>query len=255
MNFSMRRTGGKQLKYIYDTTDTKIFITGSSAIEFAVSGLRRLLGRVISFTLYQLLFKEFLQFKKSDLERITHLPSAHKQMLPLYKEFLRYGGYPRVVLENKVEKKKRLLQEILNVYLLRDIRDIFQIQGHTRFLHLIEALAAQQASRVSWSNLRDITGYNQKDLKTKVTILEKTFISSFIRPFFTNKQKELVKNPKVFFIDPGFRNAVLDTFTIDGTLHECFVFSEAVKAGKMPKYWRKKSGAEVDFVIDAVLLK
>ena len=71
-------------------------------------------------------------------------------------------------------------------------------------------------------------------------------------PFYTNKTKEITKQPKIYFIDTGMRNSVMKKFDIEpaGNLFENYVFSELVKLGFEPKYWRTKSNAEVDFVIE-----
>jgi len=74
-----------------------------------------------------------------------------------------------------------------------------------------------------------------------------------VKPFYTNKRKELVKIPKVYFYDLGFRNVCFDNFSHErsdiGFMYENFIFSELVKKGFSLKYWRTKSGAEVDFVV------
>lgn len=74
-----------------------------------------------------------------------------------------------------------------------------------------------------------------------------------LKPFYTNSKLEIVKNPKLYFIDTGLRNAVLENFsalrTDRGALYESFVFQELLKQDFTCYYWRSKSKAEVDFVI------
>ena len=72
---------------------------------------------------------------------------------------------------------------------------------------------------------------------------------------YTNKRTELVKAPKIFFLDNGFRNIVVKNFQPlenrqdKGFLYENFVATELVKAGFDVRYWRSKSKAEVDFLV------
>jgi predicted AAA+ superfamily ATPase len=74
-------------------------------------------------------------------------------------------------------------------------------------------------------------------------------------PYFTNKRVELIKNPKAYFFDTGFRNAVIDNFSNlstrndMGSLKENFASISFMKEGKL-NYWRTKAGAEVDFIIE-----
>ena len=97
---------------------------------------------------------------------------------------------------------------------------------------------------------------DRKELLNYLNILEKTFITIKIKPFYTNKRKELVKAPKIFFLDNGFRNIILKNFQDiknrqdKGSLYENFIASELIKTDITPKYWRTKSKAEVDFIIE-----
>ena len=86
--------------------------------------------------------------------------------------------------------------------------------------------------------------------------MEKTYILHLLRPYYANKRLEIVKNPKVFFYDTGLRNALIDDFRkMDsrqdkGALYEDHIFAEFVKGNHDVKYWRTKSKAEVDFIIE-----
>ena len=85
-------------------------------------------------------------------------------------------------------------------------------------------------------------------------ILEQTFICKRCSTFYTNKQLEIVKVPKIYFLDHGFRNQCAGDFIINeqkiGAFYENFIFSEFLKKGTELKYWRTTSQAEVDFIKD-----
>ena len=91
-------------------------------------------------------------------------------------------------------------------------------------------------------------------MKGLLSLLEKTFVANLIPPYFTNKRLEIVKNPKVFFIDTGLRNTVINNFSIlrsdIGALYESFVFGELLKQDLKINFWRTKSKTEVDFVAE-----
>ena len=109
---------------------------------------------------------------------------------------------------------------------------------------------------INYNELSNITGFNYKDLLNHINIIEKTFICIRSQPFHTNKRIELVKAPKMFFLDNGFRNIVIKNFqtikkrTDKGSLYENFVATELLKKGLDIKYWRTKSKAEVDFIVE-----
>ena len=64
--FQYAQSGGQQLKYIYDTCQIKIIISGSSEPELAIHSLQYLVGRVFIYKIYPLTFKEFINFKSNE---------------------------------------------------------------------------------------------------------------------------------------------------------------------------------------------
>ena len=82
--------------------------------------------------------------------------------------------------------------------------------------------------------------------------MEKSYLIAQITPFSTNKTKEIIKQPKIYFIDSGLRNIISKEFNPEfkGMAFENYVLSELIKKGFSPKYWRTKSNEEIDFVIE-----
>lgn len=252
------KDSGKKLKYIYDNFNIKIFITGSSAVELSIQSLKYLVGRIFSFILYPFSFKEFLSAKNSKLivlyESGQYKETILKELNKYLKEFILYGGYPKVVLTENKEEKKKVLESMFNTYLLKEIKEILDLSEDYHLINLLKALSLQTGNIISYNELSKLTGYHYYDLKKYLNILEKTYVCSLIKPFFTNKRVELVKNPKVYFFDTGFRNVCIDNFSEErsdmGNLYENFIFSELIKKNNKVKFWNTKSNAEVDFVIE-----
>jgi predicted AAA+ superfamily ATPase len=253
------KSGGKGLKYIYDTEKIKIFVTGSSAVELSIKGLKFLAGRVSVFRLYPLSFREFIRHKDEKLfaaiQGVKLSGATAELALRHFKEFISYGGYPRIVLEKEIIKKEKLLGDILNIYLLRDISEILGIADKDKVFTLAKALSLQLGGLVNYSELSGLTGYDFPALKKHLNLLNETFVCQQVRPFYSNKRTELVKNPKIYFFDSGLRNSIISNFQYErgdiGALFENFVWSELVKYGFSPNYWRSKSKAEVDFIVKA----
>lgn len=258
--FQYAKEGGKQLKFIYDTQDTKIIISGSSSIDLSVQGLKYLVGRIFIFTLTPLSFGEFLKYKDPSTYRLfgSLHPSASaiRWTNKAYDEYLLYGGYPEVALAKNEKERIEILKNIYNVYLLRDIREILQIADDSKLIKLIKALSLQMGNLINYQELSSLTEYSYPELKRYLNILRNTFICIESRPFFTNKRKELVKAPKFYFLDNGFRNVVIGNFQYlnerpdVGALNESFVASEIFKKEIQLNYWRTNAGAEVDFVVE-----
>ena len=273
--FQYSKNGGKSLKYLFDTyPNVKLIISGSSAIDLTIHAIKYLVGRVFVFNLYQLDFEEFLRFKDENLARlyaeykksfdlsknIIALPkisaSANEQMTRLFKEFVLWGGYPRVIISQSDEEKTVVLKNIYNTYFLREIKEVMGLADDFRLSKLIKALATQIGQLISYSELGIIADYDYLTLKKYLNILEKTFICSPLKPYFANKRKEITKNPKMYFFDTGLRNYVLGDFaelenrTDKGFLYENFLFNQLAKQEVPANFWRTKAGAEVDFVVE-----
>jgi predicted AAA+ superfamily ATPase len=263
--FQHSRRGGQGLKFIYDTVpDRKLIISGSSSLDLTIKTVKHLTGRILSFFLYPFSFREVLRSKDERLSKLFEntlefgpIERPLLQRLQKYfHEFVVYGGYPRVATAQNDEEKREILRNIFQIYLLRDVKDILGLVDDYKILSLVKALALQTGQAISYDELANLTQQNTSAVKRQINFLEKTYIASFLRPYFRNKRTELVKNPKAYFLDTGLRNAVIKDFKPvnerqdKGALYENCVFSELIKKDRGVKYWRTKSKAEVDFIVD-----
>ncbi|MBA1342826.1 MAG: hypothetical protein C5S52_04430 [ANME-2 cluster archaeon] len=274
--FQYAKEGGKKLKYIYDHyPGTKILISGSSAPGLTIHGIKYLVGRIFIFNLYPLSFEEFLRYKHAALFatylekkesiaaylfRNSELPEISMPLLEMlyeiYDEYCIYGGYPRVAISETSDEKETVLRNIYSTYFLREIKDILSLTTDFKLSKLIKSLSITLGGLISYNSLEEVSGFDYKGLLVHLNILEKTYICKRVSPYFTNKRTEIIKVPKVYFFDTGFRNIIIDDFrTYDlrqdiGSLNENFVFTQMTYAGVEVKFWRSKSKAEVDFVIE-----
>ena len=259
--FQYAKQGGKNLKYIYDNYKTKIVISGSSVSGLSIHSIKYLVGRIFVFTLYPFSFEEYLNYREQRLYKEVYIKRKLTKpiidrIMPYFNEFCIFGGYPRVILTKNKEEKETVLRNIYNTYFLKEIKEILNLPNDYKLTKLINALALQIGNIINYNELSNITGFNYKDLLNHINIIEKTFICIRSQPFHTNKRIELVKAPKMFFLDNGFRNIVIKNFqtikkrTDKGSLYENFVATELLKKGLDIKYWRTKSKAEVDFIVE-----
>ena len=227
----------------------------------AQESLKYLVGRVFIFNLYPLSFEEILQYRDKNLydllDKESH-PSeeVNKILKKYYEEFIRYGGYPRVILASSLEEKETVLSNIYNTYILKEIKGILNIKDEYKLTKLMHALALQIGNIINYHELCTITSSSYLEIIQSIQILQKTYVLAECRPYYQNKRTELVKAPKSFFIDTGFRNAIIKNFQPlserpdQGALYENSIASELLKNGYEIRYWRTKAKAEVDFVID-----
>lgn len=273
--FQYARDGGQKLKYLFDTTKTKYIISGSSSLDLVFQTGKYMVGRMLNFELMPFSFREFLAFKdkdlsqavrtKIDIKKFTNLNvqkgfgnAINKRLAEQLEKFVVYGGYPAVALASSEAVKQKILSSILENYLLKDIRSLLRLATDDKLLRLAKFLAAQIGGLIKYEELSNVANLSYQEVLRHLNILEKTFIINVVRPFFTNKRTELSKNPKVYFVDMGVRNFLLSDFrpikirSDVGLIMENYAHSLIKNLGIFNgvKYWRTKSKAEVDFVVE-----
>lgn len=232
-----------------------LIVSGSSTFDIKTKFTNSLAGRTINFEVFPLSFAEFLTFKESEYTNTKHLTSSGlKSIKLLYTEYIFCGGYPKIVLEPNVIKKQQHLLQLIDTYVRKDIRDLADITDIAKFNSMLKVLSSQSGQLLNVASLSRETGISQPTLLKYLSILEETFVIKRVTPFSRSPSVEISKNPKVFFLDSGLQSLLwLGDFppAILGNIFETNVFSELVKRygrGNI-RFWRTKSGQEVDFII------
>ncbi len=266
---------GRKLKLLFDLYDNvKFFVTGSSSLELKNETGKYLVGRMLEFELLPLSFEEFLNFKDPKLSELyvawnrklidlivngAPLESRRStdiiggEISTLLNEFITFGGYPAIVTMDGDKEKRFLLDNLVNTYLDRDIVSFLQITDTIKFRRLLKALSSMDGGLLNVSELSSQIGSYFKELSYLMDVLEQTYVIRRLRPFHLNLLTELRKIPKLYFVDTGLRNALIDNFTSlegrpdSGVLAENFVLNELSRHVGL-NYWRTTSMTEVDFV-------
>ncbi len=252
----------------HHANEFKLIMTGSSSALIRRQFKESLVGRKKEFTLYPLNFEEFCRFKNESSiagllasgyvhSESNPLNSMNIRMKQLLREYMQFGGYPRVVLEESLLGKAELLSDIVSSYVLKDIRHLFRIEKLDQFNQLIRVLSTSIGKEFSLQSLSQTIGLHRDTLKSYILVLESAYIIHTLRPFFNNPGKELRKMPKLYFIDLGIRNCLLRDYREPevrpdaGELFENCVFLNLLhkqNALSEMKYWKSKNYQEVDFV-------
>jgi len=250
---------GKYLKYILDDFNKKIFISGSSTPELSIKTISYLVGRIRIFNIPGISFKEFIEYNdKTKLVLLNDLNSQSglKQLNNLFEEYLLFGSYPAVIVEKNTEDKKQILKDIINTYLLKEIREILQFKDSYKFEFFLKRLSLSDGKLVNYSNISKDADLQLRQIKEMINILEKTFIISIIQPYQDNKIKELIKSPKLYYSDLGFKNSLINNFSnmslrLDkGEILEHFILNFLISNNEKINFWNYKNEYEVDFVYE-----
>ncbi len=270
------KNAGEKLKLIYDhfAEDVKVIFSGSSSLELRTNVLPYLVGRLFLFELYSFDFEEFLIARDDGLARVfreKHAsvknflkgrdepapPIFQKELLTHLKDYMIFGGYPEVIKTEGTEEKQLVLKNIYTLYLEKDVVVHFGIKEVERFEDFLKLLAFKTASLMSTSSLASQLNISFYKAEEYLSILKHTYIVQTLRPFHRNLVTELRKTPKIYFLDMGIRNAIINNFSEfetrsdAGALLENFVFRELFTGFEEYKlcYWRTTGKAEVDFVL------
>jgi predicted AAA+ superfamily ATPase len=238
---------GIKLKLITDQIPSvQLIATGSSSFELANKINEPLTGRKWEYRLFPLSFSE-LVWETNLLEE--------KRMLP---HRLVYGSYPEIVTHPGDEEVR--LRQLTDSYLYKDLLEYDKIQKSDKLVKLIQALAYQIGSEVSYNELAQLCGIDPKTVDNYITILEKAYIVFRLGSFSRNLRNELKSSRKIYFYDNGIRNAVISNFsqienrTDAGALFENYAVSECMKyKAYTPWYanswfWRTTAMQEVDYI-------
>lgn len=257
-----RENAGLFLKGLYDQgLPWKFVVSGSGSIELKEKISESLVGRKRLFELSTVSFGEFADFRTGYryTDRLRDYfrtePSKTDQ---LFREYLMYGGYPRVVLADTHQEKMATINEIFRSYLEKDIVYLLRVEKSESFSNLVRFLASQSGKMVSYSELSATLGLSLATVKLYLWYLEKTYIIDKVTPWYTNIRKEITKAPVYYFRDIGLRNFAAGSFGALSDSEAGFAFQNVIHAMLKERfpladstihYWRTKDKAEVDFVL------
>lgn len=238
---------GIKLKLITDQMpEVQLLASGSSSFDLANKINEPLTGRKWEYKLFPLSFAE--------LVGETNL-LEEKRMIP---HRMVYGSYPDVVTHQGDEIA--ILRELTQSYLYKDILEFDKIHKPDKLAKLLQALAYQIGSEVSFNELAQLCDLDAKTIANYVTILEQAYIIFRLGSFSRNLRNELKSSRKIFFYDNGVRNAIIGNFSqVEnrddvGALFENYVIAECVKRKEYTDdyanswFWRNTNRQEIDYI-------
>jgi len=238
---------GENLKLLVDTVpEIGIFVTGSSSFDLRQKIGEPLTGRSRFFKLFPLSFTEL---NEDYLEAKRNLPNR-----------LIYGNYPQVHLESDLMKKKHILENIKNGYLLKDILELDNLKDSLFVLNLLRLIAFQIGNDISYNELARNLKTTVKTVQRYLDILEKTYILFSLYGYSKNLRKEYSKSPRFYFWDNGIRNSVISNYNPTqlrddiGKLWENYCISERIKSLTYSEkyvshyFWRTYDQQEIDLI-------
>ncbi len=243
---------GMGLKILVDQIPTiRIIATGSSSFELAGQVGEPLTGRKHTLTLYPIAQQELLEnvFNSFELKEKLH-------------DYLIYGSYPEVISESNQTGKIKIIEELVNSYLLKDVLTLADVKGSKTLSSILRLLAFQIGSQVSLNEIANAINIDVKTVQRYLDLLEKAFVLVSLGGFSRNLRNEVTSKAKYYFLDTGIRNGIIQQFNrVDlrddvGKLWENFIFIERLKYRTYKNvfantyFWRTYNQKEVDLIED-----
>ncbi len=175
-------------------------------------------------------------------------------------EIMYYGFYPRIFEQNL--NPTQFYQDYLATYVERDLRQLSLVKDISQFQTFIKLCAGRVGQIINFEKLGNDTGVSQTTAREWFSLLETSYITFRLPPYFGNIRKRLVKTPKLYFYDPGLACYLLgieskkhiETHPLRGALFENLVVIEALKkitnSGKTTQlhFYRDSDGNEIDLL-------
>ena len=240
---------GINLKLLHDNLPLlRIIVTGSSALDLANSIKEPLTGRTYTYKLYPI---STLELRKTKNEFELGLDLEQRMI---------FGSYPEIFKMTGNQEKIEYLENLATDYLYKDVLELENIKYSNKLKDLLKLLALQVGSEVSYNELANNLELSRQTIASYIDLLEKAFVIIKLHAFSRNIRKEVIKKPKIYFLDLGVRNAIINSFSYFdsrndiGALWENFLIIERLKRNGYLKhycstyFWRTYTGAELDYI-------
>jgi len=240
----------KDIRKLYDgVRNLKITITGSNSSLLKGEYATLLTGRTLLSEVYPFSFKEVVKIKGILKSFEKHLILEKKtQIMHLFREYIKNGGFPEVIKEKDNKIKMLLLKDYYTSILTRDVLRRYPIRQTKNYERASHYLISNFANSFSVKKLSSILNINMHTLEEYISFLEDVYLLFPVNHFSYSVKHQITYPRKIYCVDNGLLNAVSFRFSEDaGRLLENLVFVEIKRSGKEYYYWTDKK--ECDFII------
>ena len=263
----------QHLKVLVDTyPETKFIVSGSAAAALKWHSTESGAGRFTDFMLPPLTFQEYIHLKNRDhLIYDGSISYGGKQIKyclthdikALNREFVNYlnfGGYPEVVLSEKIQSDmgRYVKDDIVDKVLLRDLPSLYGIKHVQELNRFFTYIAYNTGNEFSYEQMSQHSGIPKETLKKYLEYLEAAFLIKVLNKVdVTAKRLKRVTSFKVYLTNPSLRTALFspvgETDEEMGNMVETAVLSQWMHRKKLDltyAHWREgRSEGEVDLVL------
>ncbi len=248
------------LKMLYDTEkNLKIFVSGSASLEIK-KHKETLAGRILTFHIPILSFKEFARYfgmessiSKKNLFREYDLKFSDKKgkYENLFNKYIVKGAFPELL---EVEDEEFIKKYVKESVIEKAISDISKIAGADEKIiyELFRLLASNSAQLFEINNISEILKINRNLVSQYIGLLEKSFLIKVSYNYTASVAKQVRANKKQYSAHSSVVIAIMDypfeaiKTEISGRLVEGIVANSISKIS----FWRTPQKEEVDIITE-----
>lgn len=250
----------KVIKYLIDHYKVKFFLTGSSNYYLKNLFPESLAGRKFLYYLRPLDFQEYLMFLGKDsaiqqkpvqrnlstrIKLQNQLSYKSKQLE--YENYMRFGGFPEVVLTKDKDTKKRILVNILTSFFEKDLKILSDYKDIRELRDLILLLAPRVGSMLDISKLSSELGIDRPKTYQLLEFLQGTFFIQLLPKYSKSIDRSVAGGRKVYFCDTGMLNSIANV--TDAQVLENTVVNQLAMYGEL-SFYNKRNTSEIDVILN-----
>lgn len=247
----------------------KFLISGSSNLLLMKGITETLAGRAVYFEMMPMLYGE-IKGETEGVKRFSNLWNKDIMVIEERTDFIdpiKYmlqGFMPPLIHLNELKSILLWWEGYVRTYIERDVRELSQIESLIDFRKVLDSIALRTGNILNQTEIARETGISQPTVYRYLKLLEVSNIIKRIPAYSRNRNKRIIKSPKIFLIDPALSIYLSGYYEVDslraareiGGFFEtmCFLHLNVLCETMTPKarvfYWRTTTGKEVDFVIE-----
>lgn len=236
------------VKKMYDSFENIKFIISGSKSHVLKKRSTLLTGRMLELEIYPLSFKEFLNFNDVDYKNKISLISNKTKIKLLLEKFIKFGGFPEVVIEQDEHLKSLIGKEYYNNIKDRDIIIFFGVKEARKFDRLSLFLISNIAKPTSANKLGRIVNLSPTVVNNYIDFSEMMYLFLPLQHFNYSLKGQMTKPRKIYSIDTGMVNSIAFQFSENiGRFIENVVYLELKRRGYEIYYYNNRY--ECDFII------
>jgi len=235
----------------YELKLSKLIVSGSNSSMLSHEIGSSLSGRYVSILVFPLSFSEYLEFLDIKLENKLDLVSKKIVINRVFEEYLKFGGFPKVLEYKDDNIKKDLLLTYKDTIILKDIVARYSLKEYKTLNEIVAFLLSHSGISQSINKLKNNFKISYDMAKAYTEYLINAYMVFEITKFDYSLKKQINHDKKYYSIDLGLSNILrVPNLQTRGDDLETVVFLELLRRGYRVYYYKTSNSLECDFIVE-----